>query len=245
MPHKFQECAPITCFEKMASNPVVISLGGSMMFSDGEYDQEFIKNFAALALSLSKQAPIAIVVGGGSLAKKYCERERAGGKGEFFADRAAIKATVENARVLAKAIGANASVADSFDSAQAAVEKGMIPVGHGILEGITTDTVSVLLAERIGAKTVVNVSRVEAVYDSDPEKNPKAKRFDSMAHKELVALASASDARNARTNFPFDSIAAKIAARSNITIYFVDGRKLEEVEKAVLGKPHKGTAVKD
>lgn len=215
------------------------------MFADGKYDKQFIKNFSSLAIKLSKVAPLAIVVGGGSLAKKYCEQQRAKGVNDFFADRAAIRATVENAKTLAKALGAGAKVADSFDDAFLALKKGKIAVGHGLLEGITTDTVSVLLAERLNAARVVNVSKVEAVYDSDPAKNPNAKRFDSMTHAELVALATKQDARNARTNFPFDLIACKIAARSNIPVHFVDGRKLGEVERAVRGLAHKGTVVKN
>jgi glutamate 5-kinase len=58
----------------------------------------------------------------------------------------------------------------------------------GTIPGITTDTDSVLLAEAIGAKRLVNISNVDAVYDSDPKKNPNAKQdLEHLPPEQLVA----------------------------------------------------------
>lgn len=232
--------------ENKPKSPIVISLGGSLLFSqETTYDEKFLANFAALILKLSKQVPLAIVVGGGNLAKKYCLQARAKGHNDFFADREAIIATVENCRKVVQAIGSSAKIADSFDEFQNALDAGKIPVGHGMLEGITTDTVSMLAAERINARTVVNASKVDGLYDADPAKNPNAKRYNRLTHNQLVSLAVQGDQRSARTNFPFDLIACKLSARSNTAILFVDGKKLDEVEKAVLGQKYDGTVVLD
>ena len=54
-----------------------------------------------------------------------------------------------------------------------------------------------------------------------------------MTHEELIALAVKSDERRAGTNFVFDLIACKLAARSKIELRFVDGWDLVELKKAL------------
>ena len=228
--------------------PVVISLGGSMLYlKDDGIDVDYMRAFEAMVLELRKSVPhLAIVVGGGRLASEYATKARAQTKSEFFADRAAIKATRENAAILIRELNGKACPKPfiSPDEAAAAVEAGTIAVGGGFLEGLTTDACSVIVAERIGAKTVVNVSHVDGVYDSDPRDNPSARKFDSMTHAQLVELAVRSDDRLARTNFVFDLIACKLAQRSNITLQFVKGSDLSQVRAAILGGKHDGTVVK-
>ena len=226
----------------------VISLGGSLLFNEnGSRNGEYIKELAEMLVKLKKGVQIAVCVGGGTLARRYAEEARKKTGSEFFADRAAIKATKENAKELIKALGKNAfpEVIEELDNAEVALKKNLIPVGAGILEGTTTDFDSMLIAERLGAEELVNMSKIEAVYSEDPRKNPNAKRYKEMTHQQLLELAIRSDMRRAGTNFVFDSVASKLAARSNITIHFVDGRNLQEVEKALAGKKHSGTVVKD
>ena len=232
----------------MERKRIVISLGGSLLFNeDGSRNGEYIKELAEMLIRLKKGVQIAVCVGGGTLARKYAEEARKKTGSEFFADRAAIKATKENAKELIKALGKNAfpEVIEELDNAEVALKKNLIPVGAGILEGTTTDFDSMLIAERLGAEELVNMSKIEAVYSEDPRKNPNAKRYKEMTHQQLLELAIRSDMRRAGTNFVFDSVASKLAARSNITIHFVDGRNLQEVEKALAGKKHSGTVVKD
>ncbi|MFH0835070.1 MAG: hypothetical protein V1881_01880, partial [Candidatus Micrarchaeota archaeon] len=62
-------------------------------------------------------------------------------------------------------------------------------------------------------------------------------------HSQLIALATKFDERKARTNFPFDLIACKLAARSKIRVDFADGRELKDVRLALAGKTT-GTTVR-
>ncbi len=50
----------------------------------------------------------------------------------------------------------------------------------------TTDTAAVLRAVEIGADVVLKATKVDGVYDSDPVKNPKAKKFDSLRYIEVL-----------------------------------------------------------
>ncbi len=214
----------------------------------GSIDSAYLRNFKKIILdALERDPPVAVVVGGGKRASEYAQAALASTGSEFFADREAIKATRENAALLVKEIGGRAfpKVISSPDEAAEALSKNLVPVAGGFLEGITTDACSVLVAERVGASAVVNVSHAAGVYDKDPRTHGDAKKFKSMTHNELSELAYRHDHRLARTNFVFDLVACKLAQRSNITVHFVSGSDLKQVEAAVLGKAHDGTVVTD
>ena len=50
----------------------------------------------------------------------------------------------------------------------------------------TTDTAGCLRAVEIGADSVLKATKVDGVYDSDPEKNPDAKRYESLTFDEVL-----------------------------------------------------------
>jgi uridylate kinase len=220
-----------------------------MLYKDGtlEVDVGYLKRFCALVRKLHAEGEkLVIVVGGGALAKKYASQARDKTHSEFFADRSAIKATRENAQIVIGELGsvAHAIVCLSPDDCALALKAGKVAVSGGFLEGITTDACSVIVAERTGAKHVLNVSAVDGVFDSDPRKNPEAKHFATMTHAKLLDIAVRDDDRKARAHFIFDLVACKLAARSNIVLHFVGGANLAEVEKALRNEPHGGTVVK-
>ena len=230
------------------SKPIVISLGGSLLFNESGIDTKIVRQVCQLFVKLKKEGKkLVVIVGGGKTAKDYTNAVRELTGNEFFADRIAIDGTRMNALMLIAVLGDEAypKVVTDFDETFYALKQGLLPVGAGMLEGITTDTDAVLVAERLGASHLINASKIDALYSADPNANPNAKKFDEITHAKLVELATAGDSRKARTNFVFDLVASKLAARSNIELHFVPGRNLDELEKAILGKKHSGTIVKD
>jgi len=225
--------------------PLVISLGGSLLNQDG-----YASSFAALLKPFLSKRKFAVVTGGGQKAAGYAEaaRNKMAGKvgAEFYADFDAIKATRENAADLKKAFGASAYskiITHPLDAVTALKKKNLVLSG-GFLPGITTDACSVLIAEAIGAPRVINASRIDGIYDKNPSEFPDARRFDRLTHDELVEMASKFDQRKARTNFVFDLVAAKLAARSKVAVDFVDGRELGQLKAAIEGKAFEGTTVR-
>ncbi|MCX6767899.1 MAG: UMP kinase [Candidatus Micrarchaeota archaeon] len=232
-----------------AKKPVVISLGGSMLFdAKGDIDVKYARSVSSLLLELKRRGRrLAVVVGGGAVSRAYCDAVRELTGNEFYSDRVGIQGTRINAQVLVFCLGETAypKVITDPDDAVHALQTGFIPVGGGMLEGMSTDADAVLVAERIGAAKLVNVSRVPGVYSADPKTNPKAKKFTEMTHAQLTGLATAQDSRKAKSPFVFDLIACKLAQRSNIEVHFVDGRDVKEIERAVLGEKHSGTIVRE
>src|SRR3546814_1696949 len=51
----------------------------------------------------------------------------------------------------------------------------------------TTDSGAALRAIEIGADLLLKATKVDGVYDSDPKKNPDAKRFDTLGYDEVIA----------------------------------------------------------
>jgi len=226
---------------------LAISLGGSLLYKNGSIDTNYVREICRLLLTESKKTAIALSVGGGAPSREYARAVRELAGNEFLADRAAIYATRANATIVLSALGEKAfpKVITDLDDAAIALEQDKIPVCGGMMEGITTDTVALLLAERVGAKKLINLSKIDAIYSSDPQTDSRAKKLSFLTHKQLVELAAKFDQRHATTNFVFDLMACKLAARSNIELHFINGRDLKQVKNALKGLKHDGTIVKN
>jgi uridylate kinase len=225
---------------------VVLSIGGSSIIPDGKPDLQFLKSMAQL-IKRSKNS-FGILCGGGTFARVYANAARELGASEYEADSIAIRSTKQNAHLLLTAlrgagIDACERVIEDFELAKEPARKSKAVVMGGTIPGITTDTDSVLLAEAIGAKRLVNISNVDAIYDSDPKKNANAKRYAKMDYDELISLAASSDKRMAGTNFVFDLLACKLISRSKIETHFVSFKRMDDLENAIEGKKHGGTVV--
>jgi len=51
----------------------------------------------------------------------------------------------------------------------------------------TTDTAAALRAVEMGCDALLKGTQVDGVYDSDPKKNPNAKRFDRLSYRDVLA----------------------------------------------------------
>lgn len=68
------------------------------------------------------------------------------------------------------------------------LEKGRVVIfsagtGHPYF---STDTAAALRAVEIGADVIIKGTRVDGVYDSDPEKNPDAKQFEGISYLDVL-----------------------------------------------------------
>lgn len=223
---------------------VVLSIGGSAVMPEGKPNLKFLRELAVIFKK--SRNDFAVVVGGGPPARTYANAAKKLGANEFDADQIAIMSTKQNAKLLLSALGdlAPSEVIESFDEAREAAKCYKVVVMGGTIPGITTDTDSVLLAEAIDAKRLVNVSNVIGIYDSDPRKNKKAKKFDRLGYEQLNSLAMEADKRKAGTHFVFDLFACKLLARSKIEAHFVDWKNMGDLKAALEGNKHRGTVVK-
>jgi len=68
------------------------------------------------------------------------------------------------------------------------LEKGRVVIFGGGTGNpyFSTDTTAALRAAEVGADVILKATKVDGVYDSDPKKNPKAKRFDQISYLEAL-----------------------------------------------------------
>jgi len=218
---------------------VVVSLGGSIVASPS-VNKEFISDYAEMVLRLRKEGiNLATVVGGGKIARDYIEAARGFGASEDFCDEIGILATRMNASLLVSALGEEASRRIPVDIDE--VEEGKIIVMGGTVPGHTTDAVSAMLAKKINADLLINASNVNGIYDKDPKKFPDAKRLQKVRAEELLSLIEGEHRAGITTIL--DIKAERIIIEEKIRTLVLNGRDLENMERAIKGESFKGTEV--
>jgi len=217
---------------------LVYSLGGSFLAGQ---DPAGLKAYAEALRELSQENRIFVVVGGGKIAREYISKARDLGASEIFCDEIGIMATRMNAALLVAALGVDApqDIPDSYS--KAAESCGKIVVMGGLYPGQTTDAVSAMLAERVGAKRLVIATSVDGVYTADPEVDKSAKKLTKMTARELVRMAMETE-MTAGSRSPIDPVAAKIIERSKIPTAVVYGRDISNLKKGAFGA-HDGTEI--
>jgi uridylate kinase len=108
--------------------------------------------------------------------------------------------------------------------------------------GCSTDFDAVKFAELYGATTLINLSNISHVYDSDPRANPNAKLLNEVSWSELQKIVGETWVPG--SNVPFDPVASKEGQKLGLTVLFAKGTDLAEVDKAIDGKQIVGTVIK-
>ena len=226
----------------MSQDIVVISIGGSILIPD-QNDSVFIGKLAEMLKQVSQKVRVCVVCGGGKIARYYTVTGRELGGDEYQLDLLGIGCTRLNAALLALALGDCSSTDIPLDVKAAAKRfaEGKIVVMGGTEPGHTTDAVATMLAVELGGARVINATSVDAVYSDDPRKNPDAVRYEKLTIDELDALVYKD--HGAGKSSVFDPLGVQIAKKEKIDIQMVDGRNLEELEKAILGQPFSGTYI--
>jgi uridylate kinase len=189
---------------------------------------------------VQKGCEVAIVIGGGNIFRGLSGTES--GFDRLKGDQMGMLATVINSLALESAISRLGCKAKVFTSIR------MEPVGElynrdrvldalknktvCILSGgtgnpfFTTDTASALRAVEIGADVLLKGTRVDGVYTSDPEKDPKAERFDIISFEEVI---------NRRLKI-MDSTAFTMCRENNMPVIVFDMNKTGNLKKLVNGE---------
>lgn len=225
-------------------NTTIISLGGSIVTPD-KPDSDFLKAFRASVekyFADNPDARLVFVVGGGAAARTWQNAARAAmpeiDNGSL--DWLGIRATHLNAELVRAVFNSPDSVVTNpcDDNIQFT---GKVLVAGGWKPGFSTDTDAVYLARRFGAQLVINLSNIEKVYTDDPRKNPDARPIDSISWKDFIAMVG--DQWTPGKNVPFDPIASKLAAESNIRVICSDGHNIANTISILTGRPFVGTVI--
>ena len=220
----------------------VISLGGSVLVPSLESNN--ISRYVSVLKRLAGKCRIFIVVGGGGEARRYIRVARELGAGEAMADELGIMVTRLNARLLVAGLGDTAypRVAENYTEAREFAETEKIVVMGGITPAQTTDAVSAVLAESIGADLLINATSVNGIYSADPKKDAGAVRHERLTPQELLGIITGGR-MDAGANTVLDIVAGKVIERSGIPLLVLDGRDPENLYRAIVEGTYVGTIV--
>lgn len=223
---------------------IVISLGGSVLVPSLESHN--IGGYAEVITDIARSHRLCVVVGGGGEARRYIDTARALGIGEAAADELGIMVTRLNAALLAGALGEHAypRIPASYEEAKEYLASGKVVIAAGMVPGQTTDTVAAILAEYMRADLILNATSVDGIYSADPRTNVDAKKISHMSPKALISIISGNELR-AGSNTVFDILAAKVVERSGIPLAVIDGRRPENIRRAILDGVFDGTIVSE
>jgi uridylate kinase len=91
----------------------------------------------------------------------------------------------------------------------------------------TTDTAAALRAAESGADLLIKATKVDGVYDDDPEQNPNARRFERLTYLEALNL-------QVRV---MDSTAITLCMDNHVPIVVLNLWDPESLERVVSGEP--------
>lgn len=220
---------------------IVVSVGGSVLART--LDPEKFRGYAAVLKEIAKNNTLFVVTGGGKAARDYIGVARELGADEATCDIIGIELTRLNSRLLICALGDAAYCEPPVDYKEAKIASlsGRIVVMGGVAPGQTTDAVSAVLAEYIGADLLINATSIDGVYTSDPKKDRDARKLDKLTPKQLIGIVLATE-MVAGANSPIDLLAAKVIERSGIRTIVLSGEDPGNILDAVKGK-HGGTVI--
>jgi uridylate kinase len=182
---------------------ILLKLSGESLMGDQQYgiDPKALRAFAedvAEAHALGVQ--MGIVIGGGNIYRGIQAEDM--GIDKVSGDHMGMLATVINCLAMQNALeslGVPTRLQSAIRMEQIAegvirrramrhLEKGRV-VLFGAGTGnpyFTTDTAAVLRAIEIGADAILKGTRVDGVYDADPEKVATATRFDTITYRDVL-----------------------------------------------------------
>lgn len=236
----------------------IISVGGSII-SPSEPDTEFLAKFVKMLadwLAKNSDGELILIAGGGGPARAYQNAFRAiepnikgtsipfSSKEEVneAADWIGVMATRLNAELLRACLGKLAPTPVITNPTVAPEDwQGRVLVAAGWMPGFSSDNDAVLLAEKYGADTVINLSNIEKVCDSDPKTNPDAKPLDYISWHDFRQMVG--DTWEPGKNTPFDPIASRRAEELGLTVICAGGRNIENVRKILDDADFVGTRI--
>ncbi len=227
---------------------ILLKLSGEVLAGDQKTGLDF-DTIGTICESIKKcveaGVQVAIVIGGGN----FWRGRSSGSMERARADHMGMLATVINCLALADTLeqmGVAARVQTAIEMQKVAepyirgrairhLEKGRVVI-FGCGTGnpyFSTDTGATLRAAEINADIVFKATNVDGVYDSDPKKNPDAKLYSELTHKEILA----------KHLSVMDMTAAALCQDNDLPVLVFNLSDPENIYRAVMGEPI-GTVVK-
>ena len=238
---------------------IVISLGGSLVCPDG-VDATYLGMFKDMIVKQSAKSSFYIVVGGGKVARQYIAAVKAisPDSSNEELDKVGIAAGLLNSQLVLSAFGNNAyhELARDYNTLPTRVlaqaiwseetsggPKHKIFINGSYIPGRSSDSIAVNVAMARGVDTVINLTNVDCLYDSDPKTNLGARKIERISWKQYSAMIG--DSWEPGANYPFDPVASRTASEAGLKVIITHGKNLDNLERIIEGESNfQGTIIK-
>ena len=199
---------------------LVIKLSGSVF--NFKIISKSLKEYAQVLQDIQTKVQPVVVSGGGIIARHYVNLARSLGADESSLDEMGIEISRLNAKLLSAALGDSVYpvIPSNLEEISIACQSGKIIVSGGLHPGQSTNATAALICEKIKADRFLNATDVEGIYDSDPNKNPRAKMFKEITIKKCLELLNAESTQAGNYDL-MDIVALKVIERSKIPTWVI------------------------
>lgn len=215
---------------------LVLRIGGSVIASP--VNPALISKYTNLLKDLKKQGhEIAVVVGGGAMAREFINLAKELGLYEKVQDEAAISVSRIFAQLFLQKLGELGceAVSLTIEDAVKCLREGKIAVMGGLRPGMTTDTVAALIVKQVNAEVFIKATDQEGVYNKDPRKHADAVKLEQLSFEDLSQV-FIEDKHKAGIHQILDPEAVKILKKERVKVTVINGFKPENVLAVVKGE---------
>ena len=222
---------------------IILKLSGEMLGGESGkgIDPNQIKSLCAQVAELrALDVEVAVVIGGGNIIRGD-KASRSGLLHRATADYMGMLATIMNALALQDALesmGAETRVLSAIKAEEVCepyirrkalrhleLKRIVILAGGTGNPYFTTDTTAALRAMEIKAEVLMKATKVPGVFDSDPMKNPNAKKYDKLTYMQVL---------KDRLNV-MDTTAISLCMDNNLPIVVFSMKESGNIRRAVMG----------
>jgi len=222
---------------------LVLRIGGSVIASP--INPTLISKYVKLVKNLKRRGhEVAVVVGGGVLAREMITVAKDLGLDEKAQDEVAISVSRIFAQLFLKKLGKLGceKVPLTVEDALKCLSDEKIVVMGGLKPGMTTDTVAALVVEQANADLLIKATDQEGIYDKDPKKHADAVKLEQLSFEDLSRIFT-ENKHKAGIHQILDPEAVKILEKKRVKVIIVNGFKPENIMVAVQGEKI-GTLIK-
>ncbi len=222
---------------------IMLKLSGESLMGSQKYGIE-----ASMLFHYAKQikelvamgVEVAVVIGGGNIFRGLQASQS--GIDRVQGDYMGMLATVINGMALQSALETEGvftrlisaikmdQIAEPYIRRRAVrhLEKGRVVLFSGGTGNpyFTTDSAAALRANEVSADVILKGTRVDGIYDSDPEKHPNAKKFDHLSFNEAISMGLG----------VMDMTAFTMCQYNNVPIIVFDINNADNVKRIVAGE---------
>ncbi|MBK8624047.1 MAG: UMP kinase [Saprospiraceae bacterium] len=229
---------------------ILLKLSGESLMGEQRFgiSSDMLSYYASQIKELvAQKAEVAIVIGGGNIYRGLSAESS--GIERVTGDYMGMLATCINGMALQSALetqGVYTRLITAIEMRQIAepyirrrairhLEKGRVVIfsaGTGS-PYFTTDSAAALRANEINAEVILKGTRVDGIYDSDPEKNPNAVKYDEITFAKVISMGLS----------VMDMTAFTLCQENNLPIIVFDINESGHLTRIAKGE-HIGTLVK-